>query len=137
MPRLRRLLIPIALPALLAGCFTAPSNHASPQPGPPQDLLNKVETALAGHRGDAMTYAGLYAVLADRLEDKAYATTSDAAGVAGRVADILHVPGLLKQVVNEELNPLFGKPQPLTPELAAKAAAKLRELSAACREAAQ
>ena len=64
------------------------------------------------------------------------AVVIEAAAVAGRAADILALPGVLKQVVNDELNPLLGKPQPLTPDLAAQAAAKLRLLSAACRRAA-
>lgn len=122
----------------VAGCFQIPSPpDASPNPRPDAALAQRVRTALDGHPEDALAYAGLYAVLADRFERKTYATTSEAAAVAGRAADILAVPGLLKQIVDDELNPLLGKPQPVTPDLAAGAATKLRALSAACREAAR
>jgi hypothetical protein len=134
--RTRRPVYLISLLAALAGagCFRLPDK---PVPQPEADLAPRVRAALAGHQQDALTYAGLYAVLADRFESRAYATTAEAAAVASRVAETLAVPGLLKQVVGDELNPLIGKPQPLSPDLAAKAAAKLRALSAACREAAR
>jgi len=123
---------------VLAGCFQlTAAPEVAPEPKPDAALSARVRTALDGHTDDALAYAGLYAVLADRFDRKSYATTSEAAGVAGRAADVLAVPGLLKQVVDDELNPLLGKPQPVTPELAAQAAAKLRALSAACREAAR
>jgi hypothetical protein len=133
---LRRVLVMAVL--LLAGCFQVPSPpDASPAPSPDAGLKQRVYSALNGRKQDALAYAGLYAVLADRFEKREYDTTAEAAAVAGRAADILAVPGVLKQVVNDELNPLLGKPQPVTPELAAQAAAKLRNLSIACREAAR
>ena len=123
---------------LLAGCFRVPSADA-PKPAPTGDaaLVERVGAALDGRPDDALTYAGLYAVLADRFEKREYESTGEAAAVAGRAAEILEVPGLLNEVVSAELNPLLGKPSPVTPELAAKAAAKLRALSSACREAAR
>lgn len=129
----------IAAAALFAsGCFQVPSPpDVAPGPQPDAALMQHVRAALDGRRDDALAYAGLYAVLADRFERGTYDTTSEAASVAGGAADILAVPGLLKEVVNDELNPLLGKPQPVTPELAARAAAKLRALSVACREAAR
>lgn len=131
-----RIAILVASSVMLTGCFQAPSE-------PDQDshvttsLARKVETALRGRTDDALTYAGFYANFADRLEARSYATTTEAAAIAGRTADILAVPGLLKEIVNDELNPLIGTPQPLTPELASQAAEKLRELSRACRRAAR
>lgn len=123
---------------MLAGCFQIPSPPAPrPAPSPDGGLTPRVCAALDGHKEDALAYAGLYAVLADRFEKREYETTAEAAAVAGRAADILAVPGLLKQIVNDELNPLLGKPQAVTPELARAAAAKLRALSAACREVAR
>ncbi len=130
-----RIAILLASSVMFAGCFQVPKGPDG-KPEPSSELARKVETALAGRADDALLYAGFYSVLADRFEANAYATTNDAAAVAGRTADILAVPGLLKGIVNDELNPLIGKPQPLTPELAATAAAKLRELSLACRRAA-
>ena len=128
----------LAATLLAAGCFQVPSPDV-PKPGPARDvaLEDRVRTALVGRPDEALTYAGLYAVLTDRFEKREYETTAEAAAVAGRAAEILAVPGLLKEVVNDELNPLLGKPGPVTPELAAKAAAKLRALSTACREAAR
>jgi hypothetical protein len=76
-------------------------------------------------------------VLASRLDAGAYSTTSEAAEVAGRAAEILKAPGLLKEIVNGELNPLLGKPQPLTPELRKQSSDVLRKLAAACKEAAR
>lgn len=126
----------VGVALLLAGCFAVPP-QPGPAPAPDGSLANRVRVALAGRKEDALTYAGLYALLADRFDARADATTAEAAAVAGRAADLLAVPGLLKEVVNAELNPLLGKPQPVTPELAAQASAKLRGLSAACREAAR
>jgi hypothetical protein len=123
------LLMPAAL--LLAGCFP-------PLPAKPQveddALVQRVRVALAGHENAAATYAGLYAVLAERLESDAYATTNEAAEVAGRAADILNVPGVLEDVVSDELDPLLGTPGPLTPDMRTNAARRLRALSDACRE---
>jgi hypothetical protein len=134
---LARIAALIASSVFFAGCFQLPDRNDDAAPVPSRNVSQAVRTALAGRPDDALTYAGLYEVLADRLEANVYPTTTEAAQVAGRAADILRVPGSLKQVVNDELIPLIGKPQPLTPELCAKAAAKLRALSAACREAAQ
>ena len=122
---------------LLVGCFEVPAPSPEPRPSPDAALSERVRTALDGREEDALAYAGLYAVLADRFEAGHYETTAEAAAVAGRAADILAVPGVLKEIVNDELNPLLGKPQPITPDLAAKAAATLRDLSSACREAAR
>lgn len=135
--RKRRIKVLAALIAfLMAGCFAVP--EASPEPTPSSgDLGKRVRVAFAGHEHEALKYAGLYAVLADRIDGKQYATTSEAAAIAGRAADILRVPGVLKEIVNDELNPLLGKPQPLTPELSSKASEKLRSLAAACKEAAR
>lgn len=133
--RKRRLTATLTV-SMLGGCFAVPD--ASPPPHPvPSDLSERVSTALAGHEDAALKYAGLYAVLADRFEAGAYETTSEAAAVAGRAADVVGLPGVLKEVVDDELNPLLGTPQAVTPELAVEAAARLRALSAACREVAR
>jgi hypothetical protein len=127
----------LATSLVVAGCFHVPSDNAAPQPAPSNELNVKVREALRENPQAAMTYAGLYAILAARFEAGAYSTTSEATAVAGRAADILQVPGLLKEIVNDELNPLLGKPQTLTPELRARASERLRALSTACREAAR
>jgi hypothetical protein len=133
--RSRTSVVLISLLVIATGCFQGPSpDRPLPVDGA---LLQRVKGPLAGRRDDALAYAALYAVLAERFESGAYATTSEAADVAARAAEIIRLPGVLKEVVNDELNPVIGKPQPITPERAAQAAATLRALSTACREAAQ
>lgn len=134
---IRRLTLLLAMSLVVAGCFHVPSDNAAPRPAPATELDARVREALREQPQAAITYAGLYAVLAARFEAGAYSTTSEAAAVAGRAADILEVPGLLTEIVNDELNPLLGKSQPLTPELRAQASDRLRALSTACREAAR
>src|SRR5690606_10290125 len=107
-----------------------------PQPADP-DLTSRVKVALRERPDDALLYAGLYAALADRFAQQRDATTTEAAAIAGRAADLVDVPGVLTAIVDDELTPLLGKPQPITPELAEQASAKLRDLSNACREAAR
>ncbi len=135
--QVRRLATLLLTSLVLTGCFQVPSDDAGPRPAPTDELAAKVREALREKPQDAAIYAGLYAVLASRLEAGAYSTTPEAAAVAGRAADILQVPGVLKEIVNEELNPLLGKPQPLTPKLRAQASGALRKLAAACEEAAR
>jgi len=134
---IRRLVILLATSLVLAGCFQVPADDAVPRPAPTAELSEKVREALRGKPQAAITYAGLYAILASRLDAGSYSTTSEAAAVARRAAEILQVPGLLKEIVNESLNPLLGTPQPLTPELRDQAGEVLRKLSAACEEAAR
>lgn len=134
--RLRRVTVPLSL-LCLAGCFELPHSTPSPRPEPSDQLTQRVQVALKDHPTDAFTYAGLYAVLADQIAANHYQSTSEAAAVAGRAAEILQVPGVLREVVDDELNPLLGTSQPLTPELCEKASAKLHSLSIACKEAAR
>jgi hypothetical protein len=134
---LQRLVVLLATSIVVAGCFELPPDNAVPRPAPANELARKVQKALHERPEDALAYAGLYSVLADRFEAGAYSTTSEAAAVAGRAAEILRIPGLLKSIVNDKLNPLLGKPQPLTPELREQASKSLRELAAACKEAAR
>jgi hypothetical protein len=132
----RRLTVPLAALLVLAGCFQVPTDDAGARPAPSDQLAATVRKALRENADDALTYAGLYTVLASRLDAGAYSTTSEAAAVAGRAADILQVPGVLREIVNDKLNPLLGTPQPLTPELRKQSSDVLRKLAAACREAA-
>ncbi len=130
------LLLAIAAAVFLSGCFASP--HTRPvTPELPGGIAARVHKALADRPEDAASYAGLFEVLALRFDAGKYQTTSEAAAVAKRSAEILSVPGVLKDVVNEELNPLLGTPRPLTREISSQAASRINVIARACREAAQ
>ena len=61
-------------------------------PATTNPLTVRVGLALEGQADAALLYAGLYNVLADRLDDRAYATTDEFAAVAARAAVVLRSP---------------------------------------------
>ena len=102
-----------------------------------KNLTRQVAQALNGDERAAGQYAAFYNLLADRFEADAYETTTRAAQVAGRAAEILQLPGYLKEIVGKELNPHLGTPGPLSAQQSEAAAKSLRELANACQAAAR
>ena len=75
---LRTPLHALAAAAFAVGCFNpaGPTGPDAPAVPVDRDLHAAVAAALAGRTDDALRYAALYAVLADRTEEKQYADTA-------------------------------------------------------------
>lgn len=125
----------VALAGFLTGYALAQFVDVPPARRPDvTDLNQQVATALEEHQDSAARYAAFYRVLAGRFARHQYKTTSRAAEVASRAADILNLPGVLKDIVAKQLNPILGTPGKLTAQQSETAAQILLALSTACQE---